>query len=254
MKKYDCIYFSPHLDDAVFSCGGKIIKDVKVGKKIIVITIFAGRSYTQRPFSLREGVLNNTRSFKDIDKRKKEDREVLTNLKVDFIHWRFLDAIFRKPKRNLSFPMDEYDRRLMTSIFKKINKVIKKAGFASISARVFFPLAIGDHVDHKIIFKVGIIIKKKNPQLKISFYEDFPYAALVKNPKEIDARIRKHLLKPRLIDITDFFDKKFASICSYSSQIRPNFKNRNKLHTLLKKFHGSYSGSKQNYYERYWYF
>ncbi len=36
------IYLSPHLDDAVYSCGGRIWQDVRRGDTVEIWTIFAG--------------------------------------------------------------------------------------------------------------------------------------------------------------------------------------------------------------------
>ena len=39
---YPHVYLSPHLDDAVLSCGGLIHRQVVAGQRPLVVTIFAG--------------------------------------------------------------------------------------------------------------------------------------------------------------------------------------------------------------------
>ena len=46
------------------------------------------------------------------------------------------------------------------------------------SERIFFPLAIGRHVDHVIISKIGLeLTVDENALRKTYFYEDLPYSA-----------------------------------------------------------------------------
>ena len=48
-NKYDYIYVSPHLDDAVFSASGSIIKNIQDKKSVLIITIFTeGKKYWKK--------------------------------------------------------------------------------------------------------------------------------------------------------------------------------------------------------------
>jgi LmbE family N-acetylglucosaminyl deacetylase len=40
---YAHVYLSPHLDDAVLSCGGLIHRQVRAGQPPLVITLFSGQ-------------------------------------------------------------------------------------------------------------------------------------------------------------------------------------------------------------------
>ena len=40
VKKYDCIYVSPHMDDVVFSASGSLYQNLKKNKSILIITVF----------------------------------------------------------------------------------------------------------------------------------------------------------------------------------------------------------------------
>ena len=36
------VYLSPHLDDAVLSCGGMIHRQAQAGERVVVVTVCAG--------------------------------------------------------------------------------------------------------------------------------------------------------------------------------------------------------------------
>ena len=94
-KKYDHIFFSPHLDDVTLSCGGLITKLHKA--KILVVTIFSGidegkTSNFGKQFIFLSG-FNNARDF--IESRKSEEKRVARFLGYDFLFLNYPDAIFR---------------------------------------------------------------------------------------------------------------------------------------------------------------
>ena len=86
---YRHIYFSPHLDDAVLSCGGRIARQTSAGLPILVVTVFAGsgRGATRAPRALAP--------FQDIAARRREDRRALAVVAADHVWLDFPDAIQR---------------------------------------------------------------------------------------------------------------------------------------------------------------
>src|SRR5262245_42598457 len=48
---YDHIYLSPHLDDAVLSCGGSIARHSAAGARVLVVTICTAAPPPEGPFS-----------------------------------------------------------------------------------------------------------------------------------------------------------------------------------------------------------
>ncbi|HEX5661857.1 MAG TPA: PIG-L family deacetylase [Polyangiales bacterium] len=164
--RYDELYVSPHMDDAVYSCGGRIAQRRAEGARILVVTVFGnGRDDDQG-----SGV------FGDIATRKREERAAMDLLDVDHLLLNHADLLVR-PKRAADWaryviPFAElgpnaFQQQLAASI------AAIRWRFATPNARVFFPLAVGAHPDHRLVFEVGAAFAE---EAFVWFYEDVPYA------------------------------------------------------------------------------
>ena len=132
------LYVSPHLDDVAFSCAASILKR---RDRVIVATVFT------------EGKGSAT--------RRAEDRRAFT----DTVHLGFLDAPERlriRPSFTSLVLEPRVDRLLVQRIRRALQPLVKQAD------RVFFPLGIGGHIDHRTVFEA-------HPP-GAYFYEDRPYA------------------------------------------------------------------------------
>ncbi|MCP5190661.1 MAG: PIG-L family deacetylase, partial [Pseudomonadales bacterium] len=47
-QPYDSIYLSPHLDDVPLSCGGQVYQETSAGRRVLVVTLVAGRPTLDR--------------------------------------------------------------------------------------------------------------------------------------------------------------------------------------------------------------
>lgn len=117
-NKYEAIFVSPHLDDAILSCGGLIAKLTKEKKRILIVTVFT------------KGI--NTVRIKD-------DMEVCKTLGADYLHLGFVDEVKRRSR--LSW-ID-----IKEKLIKKV--VVKNGGV------LYFPLGVGRHGDHLLVREVG---------------------------------------------------------------------------------------------------
>lgn len=99
------VFLSPHLNDAVFSCGGYISKLIEIGDSVKVITIFAGiPDIIEKSSSLTSNDTSELdRDGEIVNKRRKEDRLALASLGVDAIHLDFLDCIYRKDGKSQAY-------------------------------------------------------------------------------------------------------------------------------------------------------
>lgn len=83
-------------------------------------------------------------------------------------------------------------------------------------AEILAPLAVGGHVDHRVVHRVAIELARQGRE--VCFYEDFPYAA---RPFAVDER-RAAIgleLEPVSLDIAATLDRKVAAVLAYASQI-----------------------------------
>ena len=144
--KYKNVIISPHIDDAFFSLGGLLLKDRR--ERQLVVDIFSISSFHKLKLS-REKVTQI---------RKEEELSNAKRLGIDVDFLPFLDG------RN------DYDLpRLTASISQAIGKHVREGD------RIFFPLAISEHMDHVVASLAGLQLAAEGRK-RVYFYEDLPYA------------------------------------------------------------------------------
>lgn len=161
-KDYSAVFISPHLDDAVFSCGGKIAELSKL-KKVFVFNIFT--SYDEDTHN-RSVVFGNERLI--------EEENASKVLNYDFFNLNEKDAFFRGFRKGsiakVFYPPTSEDLIYLENLKEKIFATLESIKFDEI----YVPLAIGWHIDHYLIHL--IFNDPMNPfKGKIRFYEDVPY-------------------------------------------------------------------------------
>lgn len=249
-KKYNYIFFSPHLDDVVLSCGGLIAKLKK--EKVLIVTIFS--DYQGQKYSKHARCYLEHLKFIDakdyFNTRKKEERTAAKFLNYDFEWLDFPEAIFRFNKcllftnyfynstKKLLGLVYKKDKNILFLIREKIEIILKNK--SNNESKIYFPLGIGNHVDHQILHEIGLSFLKKRFK-KIYFYEDFPYVIKTKKFKLKGLCFKKEMLSKRNLET------KLTAILSYKSQINILFKGVLDFKQQFFNFH------KKNY-EKYWYF
>ncbi len=207
-----CIFVSPHLDDAILSCGNAIIS-LKDHVHVSVVTIFTESGECPESLSAKEflkqcGISDSKKLFLE---RRREDEKVFRKLNVSWKHLGFSDALWRKRSTNgklrsyLGSFLPELLHTYPTYRFHVSSGQISKQDLSLMclaenaielfvqghnNAILFFPLGIGSHVDHVIAREIGARFSGD-----IVFYEDFPYC--------LTDSFSGHLLRQRgLIKVT----------------------------------------------------
>jgi len=187
------LFLSPHLDDAVLSCGALLEAQAKE-REIIVATLFteaqpsphtrAARSFMRQCTIPDAGEL--------FEARQSEDRAVLEAMGVHSIHLGQVDALFRRRRKPPMVGSSAWDRLLpelthryptyrfdiaMGRIAKGDHALIRSLGaavatlVAETEAQLLFcPAGVGKHVDHLITRQLG----QGYPE-HVVMYSDFPY-------------------------------------------------------------------------------
>ena len=196
VKKYDCIYVSPHMDDVVFSASGSLYQNLKNYKSILIITVFThnktnlNSSCSDKPISINNNNINMLQNLYNkvscLKVRRKEDTNAMEEIKVDFVYLDFPEILHRHMKMNILnmiiFPSKKYLLSQDIEFYEKYSKkIIKLVGEGlKDNGILYFPLGSGFHPDHLLIHDIGIILKSKYTVL---FYEDIPYSFLYTNLK-----------------------------------------------------------------------
>jgi len=180
-SNYDHIYFSPHLDDVVLSCGGGIYTQVRSGQRVLVVSFFADSpqedDFNAYTLELKErwgGAAD------PVAVRRSEDLAALKLLKVDALHLPFLDCVYRQDTDTgeVYYPTVEHifgdghpaegqlHRALLAALVERVDGLS--------AATLYAPLTVGHHVDHILVQRMAFALTGQGH--KVRFYEDFPYA------------------------------------------------------------------------------
>ena len=177
------VYLSPHLDDAVLSCGGAIHRQVAAGEQVTVITIFAGDADpdTELPaFALTQHEYwGNPRAPMAL--RRAEDTAALALLGATSLHLDYQDAVYRSGADGewlynheqalweRVHPDDPLARDGIDLLAGHLASLVPQAG----AQVVYAPLGLGHHVDHQIVHAAAR--KLLSGATRMAFYEDYPY-------------------------------------------------------------------------------
>lgn len=152
------LYLSPHLDDVVFSCAGKILQDVANGCNVTIATVFSSGSETV---------------FEEYNVRKAEDKSTIERLGAQCIWMEFPDAPFRSGFYN-SFRriILERDPNDNLEFVAQLQRAIENLAISLGANEIYAPLGVGTHIDHRLVFDAASGISG----YPITYYEERPYA------------------------------------------------------------------------------
>lgn len=170
------LYLSPHLDDAVFSCGGLMALQDAAGEAVSVMTLFAGDppDWSISPLAAQLHARWG-KPGPPIAVRRAEDRVACGRLGSSVIHLGFPDAIYRKDESGQ--PLYASDEALFgpvapqeASLVEALEAALREAQIGR--ATVYCPMGIGGHVDHRLTRRAAERLK-----VPLTYYREFPYAA-----------------------------------------------------------------------------
>lgn len=169
------LILSPHLDDAVLSCGALIADSVKRGVRVVVLTVFNGSptlpvSVAADRFHARCGL----RAATAMADREREDDLALELLGATAVRLEFPEALYRRGADGRAvYPADQsiFAERSaadleLPAITDKIRLQLDAVG----PDLVLAPLGIGAHVDHRLVAEAAQRLDRP-----VLHYEDVPY-------------------------------------------------------------------------------
>jgi LmbE family N-acetylglucosaminyl deacetylase len=179
-----CLVLSPHLDDAVLSCGA-LITELGLRRKVTVVSVFTDAGSPPYPFMARR-VAGGGDPQVVMAGRREEDQAVLGRIGVDALHLGLPEAPFRRSGRRIgpraTYPTFKFDA-LRGRVSRWDRQVAGELAHAVVElvatlrpALVLAPLGIGRHVDHLLVREAAADLTA-GPGLpgRLWFYGDFPY-------------------------------------------------------------------------------
>jgi LmbE family N-acetylglucosaminyl deacetylase len=174
------LVISPHLDDAVLSCGA-LLAHLAPRHRVTVATVFTVAA--PPPWSLPArralrglGLLDAEDLFAQ---RRAEDRDVLAGIGAEAVNLGFRDALFRRGRLGPAYPtyrLDAARGRVAscdTGLAAEVSARVGELARAREAAVVFAPLGVGRHVDHLITRQAARELSRPS---RIVYYSDFPYS------------------------------------------------------------------------------
>ena len=163
------IFLSPHLDDAVFSCGGLIAKAVSLGCPVEVRTFYTGQADGA-------AVPRRQRKAAATGERKREDSTALDHLGATPVWLDYTGRFLRPPwlERPLHIFRTPSEAGLggfpnIPSIRRDLSRLLNEWP----QAYLFAPLGVGGHYDHVELFLASITTAVEEDALdRFLFYED----------------------------------------------------------------------------------
>ena len=212
----DWIYFSPHLDDVVLSCGGLVWEQAWQGERVEIWTIFAGDPppIPLSPFaaSLHERWQTEQQAPA---RRRAEDMQACQRLGVIPRYFSWSDCIYRRsPENGESLYNSEPDLfgeihsdeiNLVSLLTQELAQAIPHG------ATLVSPLTVGGHVDHRLVRAAA-----EGLGLPIWYYADYPYVQWLRTiPADLVSG-----MKPFEFPITEAgLGAWVKSVAAYPSQI-----------------------------------
>jgi len=175
------IFFSPHADDAILSCGGTIHSLALQRRPVEVVGVFAGIPDAHQYSAYARQLHAKWRlPVNPIEQRWDEDSAAMHEVGVtDFERWEFLEAPYRTSasgyplyatNEDLTGEISNADEKLKKDISRRVQTLVER----SADTISYFPLSLGHHVDHQILFAIGLEMRASGQLVR--FYEDYPYA------------------------------------------------------------------------------
>jgi len=247
------VFFSPHMDDAIGSCGGTIAKLTKAGSRVFIYNMFSGRSTP--PYSpVAIDLHSQWGNPKDVvGLRRSEDQAACTKIGAKVHFENIPDAIYRNTRSgkwmygnddDIFKDRHKDDEKLVTYFVKRIRRYLSNYT----ATRLYFPLGIGNHVDHRLAYDIGLLLKADN--FTVWFYEDFPYT---KSKDTVPIRFASGDWYSYSVPLSlNEMDAKICAFNYYLSQISMLFGTPEKMRDAIIKFSKEYARDEVEFAERFW--
>lgn len=232
------IFLAPHYDDVALSCGGTVAAlasadgrrgnpaPVAGGRSPLVVTIFGGTPAADNlsTFARWQHERWGTDGSDTVAVRREEEAAAAAALGCATRALPYLDAIYRGEQYlsddALFGPVLPDDRPLVEQLVADVAALPGLA--ATRDATLYVPLAIGNHVDHQIVYEVGQALATRG--LRVLGYEDFPYAILGAAREERLGALSGALGRPVVVPIAGTLARRIAAIGAYRTQLPTIFR------------------------------
>ena len=209
------IFLSPHLDDAVLSCGGMIAEIAKTAH-VEIWSIFT-RAPLRGPYSHAAQWLHSISGGHTGSRlaalRRAEDRAACKVVGASAVHLPFVEALYRRRsdgrflyRHALQGSIHPSDRALIEKIANELKKSLRPGD------RVVAPLAIAGHADHLVTREAVHSVIDKG----LVYYVEIPY---LEGREEKVAALTASMWNLRFLPSAESLDRWVHGAHKYKSQV-----------------------------------
>ncbi len=230
------VYLSPHLDDAVLSCGGLIWEQAQGGLPVEIWAICAGFP-PPAPASLVAQALHErwqtpAGGQEAVSTRRAEDAQACQRLGAAYRHFDIPDCVYRRlpggepvviEDQGMFAPIHPQEAYLVDRVYELLKTNLPARH------RLVCPMTIGGHMDHRIVRAAA-----ERLEGGLLYYADFPYAA--QHPQEQAAALgsfaKKYWRPVSAAGLQAWQD----GVAAYRSQISTFWAGRQELDAALETY------------------
>jgi LmbE family N-acetylglucosaminyl deacetylase len=245
MKRfYDAIYLSPHLDDAVLSCGGQIFQATAARQTSLIVTIMAGDPPQAAISDFAQGQHQSWELLTEASRqRRAEDATACHLIGADYVHWSVPDCIYRHhPETGLAFYNSDPDifGEVHPAEYPLIEELAAQLSDLPPHGRLFAPLTIGNHVDHQLTR----LAAEKCFANKLLYYEEYPYVQRLGGVTAVIPPNDPHWQAQTIPLTAAALQTKIAAIATYGSQLGNLFNGRDNMPQLVTTYTQTVGGER----------
>lgn len=230
------VVLSPHLDDAVLSCGA-LMAHAREHVPVTVLTLFT--TAAPPPYTLSARRFLRLAGMRDAEElyavRRAEDRHVLTAMGIGWRHAGLTEGLFRHkarrgtgeprrpsrllPERDHVYPtyrahlaagrISPHDDDVLRALARTVGALDIPDAPGGAEPLLLAPLAIGGHADHLLVRRAAELSRRP-----VVYYGDYPYS----RHAAVDSDFVRHHGLGRPVTWTHGLHAKAASILGYRTQ------------------------------------
>ncbi len=235
------IYLSPHLDDAVLSCGGIIFDQIHAEKKSVEIwTVFAADAPAGKLSAFAEELHARWQTGREGPAlRRREDEAACVFLGCETVHLPFADCIYRflstgeariQTNDNLFAFDNSKDQPMVVMLVTFLQSHLPE------TCELVVPLGVGGHIDHLITRLAAETLHRP-----LQYYADFPYAD--GNPDKVKDQLNAEMHSQLFFLSSDSLKAWQNATAAYKSQISTFWSSTEVMKNALLEYSRSKLGS-----------
>jgi LmbE family N-acetylglucosaminyl deacetylase len=204
------LLLAPHCDDIAYSLAGRLLSGAESGARLQLLTIFSESRFA--PYA--PGVTSQAQVSA---LRHAEESRFCAALHLEHARLGLAEAPLRGYPDLDSLFIDS-DLPLEDPMVACLEQRLRQHIEDDAPARVFAPLGVGGHVDHRVTRAAAQRVFGN--ACALFFYEDLPYAGEL-SASELDRQLTRDAqgLRPLLTPLGDWLQDKLERLAAYPSQV-----------------------------------